>query len=177
MCNKTPPRLSGACVHVARARTLYARYDATGLQYGPSFRRLAELWTARGRGVAVATLLRRTALGALGVHPADIDCPQHLGLLLSSPATPTSGPQLPFAYDKVSIRPADGSLSSVCLCPAGAPPCPARSPECPPSPRCMPRLTCVTVERPSGSVAIWPARNEPPHLRPSRACAGARRWP
>ena len=93
---------------------MYVLFNAAGLQYGPEFRKLAQVWAPQARGDVLGALHRRSSMQSLHVHPADLDCTQHLELLMPpSGATSGGGPHLPFAYDKVTPGCAKGELLSV----------------------------------------------------------------
>ena len=50
------------------------------------------------------------------MHPADLDCAQHLELLMtSSKAAAGRGPRLPFAYDEAALRGARREMHPVCM--------------------------------------------------------------
>ena len=73
------PPLHGTALVVAAASRLrdvaqlYERFHATGLQYGPQYRRLRAVWAMADGGEGVGQLRRRTDLAGTAVHPADMD--------------------------------------------------------------------------------------------------------
>ena len=91
---------------------MYAAFERVGLQYGPDFRRLALVWVSTKREEALAALVPRSAMWGTRVHPADLDCIQHLELLLASTQA-GNGPRLPFSYDEATLRLARRGLRSV----------------------------------------------------------------
>jgi acyl transferase domain-containing protein len=100
--------------HCAETRSMYFTFDAVGLQYGPEFRRLTQVWLPTTCEDVSATLLPRSASQSANVHPADLDCTQHLELLMTPSQTAGGGgPRLPFAYDEVALGCARREMHSV----------------------------------------------------------------
>ena len=91
---------AGACACVASVSALYAGFDAIGLQYGPSYRRLACAW---GEGDRVAQLRPRSDWQGTVVHPADLDGALQLGAL-DATGSDGGGARLPFAVDVACLR-------------------------------------------------------------------------
>ena len=100
------------CPNAAEVQPMYAAFERVGLQYGPDFRRLALVWVSTKREEALAALVPRSAMWGTRVHPADLDCIQHLELLLASTQA-GNGPRLPFSYDEATLRLARRGLRSV----------------------------------------------------------------
>lgn len=73
---------------------------------------MTQVWGTTACDEILATLLHRLSMRDMCVHPADLDCTQHLELLMV-PAQEISCPRLPFAYDEVSLRQTHRKLSSV----------------------------------------------------------------
>jgi hypothetical protein len=91
--------------HCTETRPMYLAFDAVGLQYGPVFRRLAQVWLPATCEDVWARLLPCSATQTTHVHPADLDCTQHLELLMKTAETAGSGgPRLPFAYDDATLQ-------------------------------------------------------------------------
>ena len=133
--------------NTAAIRPMYLGFDAGGLHYGPDFRKLEQVWVPAQATCdeAMATLLFRSAMGAMHVHPADLDCTQHLELLLAPFHAGTSdGPRLPFAYDEVLLRRARGELHPVCACERKSRPAPSMTER-------SHAFTLITFPRCSGS--------------------------
>ena len=68
--------LSLAVVHsrcdcIAETCTLYDGFDVVGLQYGPMYRTLVQVWA--GHGEALSRLCVRSTQEGIHVHPADLD--------------------------------------------------------------------------------------------------------
>ena len=63
---------SRRCGCIAEVSVLYDWFSATGLEYGPAYRTLAQLWHG-ANGVAVAQLRRRLVWRGTEIHPADLD--------------------------------------------------------------------------------------------------------
>ena len=77
---------------------LYEGMHAAGLQYGPAFRVLEQAWVSDDGREAVASMRARMHLGALMVHPSDLDGALQLsGALAGSSAS--GAVKLPFCVD------------------------------------------------------------------------------
>jgi acyl transferase domain-containing protein len=89
---------------------LYDGFDAVGLQYGPGYRTLINVWG--GASDALARLRARLTHDGTQVHPASLD-----DALCTSAAMPTSsdggGTRLPFAVDDALLQGAPGELWAV----------------------------------------------------------------
>ena len=92
---------------------MYLAFDAVGLHYGPDFRRLKQIWMPTTCEDVSATLLHRSATQIMNVHPADLDCTQHLELLMAPAQSADGEPRLPFAYDEVILGDARREMHSV----------------------------------------------------------------
>merc|ERR1712139_618733 len=57
--------------HAADVGALYDGFDAVGLQYGPGYRTLVQVWG--GGSTALARLRARSTHEGTQVHPADLD--------------------------------------------------------------------------------------------------------
>jgi len=88
--------------------SLYDRFDAIGLQYGPGFRTLDRAWV-EGHGLATARLRNRSAQPAGHVHPADLDGALSLTSLVSDRGH-GGMPRLPFSVDEARLHGASGEL-------------------------------------------------------------------
>jgi 3-oxoacyl-(acyl-carrier-protein) synthase len=110
---------SNGCSHVNHAsirvhsratstETLYDWFDAVGLQYGPDYRTLMQLWS--NTGDAIARLRGRGMRDGAQVHPADLD-----DALCTSYVIVASGGEtrLPFAIDDARLQGARGELWAV----------------------------------------------------------------
>jgi acyl transferase domain-containing protein len=94
---------------VADVRALYDGFDAVGLQYGPGYRTLINVW---GSAIdALALLHARSTLEHTQVHPASLD-----DALCTSAAMASSGgggTRLPFAVDEALLQSAPGEMWAV----------------------------------------------------------------
>ena len=88
--------------------SLYDRFDAMGLQYGPGFRTLDCAWVG-GHGLTSARLQSRSAQPAGHVHPADLDGALSLTSLVSDRGHGEM-PRLPFSVDEARLHGASGAL-------------------------------------------------------------------
>ena len=103
------------CALQAVTAPMYSAFDSVGLQYGPAFRRLSKVWLPAApeqTGVLVTLHPREPTSSGAFMHPADLDCTQHLEWLIAS-AADRGRPRLPFAYGEVSLLPMRSQLSSV----------------------------------------------------------------
>jgi hypothetical protein len=94
---------------VADVGALYDGFDAVGLQYGPGYRTLINMWG--GASDALALLHARSPLEHTQVHPASLD-----DALCTSAAMASSGgrgTRLPFAVDDALLQSAPGELWAV----------------------------------------------------------------
>jgi acyl transferase domain-containing protein len=82
------------------AATLYDGYNAVGLQYGPGYRTLTQVWPS-GRCGAARLRVRLTLQGTQ-VHPADLDDATCLGAVLAQ-RSGGSEARLPFAVDVAEL--------------------------------------------------------------------------
>ena len=100
---------AGLCVHTAHVATAYDRFDAVGLQYGPSYRTLGQVWI--GAAIAAARLRSRSALDGMGlrVHPADLD-DALCACALAKPPARADEVRLPFAMDNAVLGGIPGCL-------------------------------------------------------------------
>ncbi|TGB16833.1 type I polyketide synthase, partial [Streptomyces palmae] len=111
--------------------TLYERFAATGLGYGPVFQGLRAAWRRDGEVFAEVALPeeQRAEAGRFGVHPALLDGALHamgLGGFLRPAADPQDGGarpagriRLPFAWGGVSLHAAGASVLRVRMASAG----------------------------------------------------------
>jgi acyl transferase domain-containing protein len=100
----------GACPHAALVTALYDGFDAVGLQYGPRFRTLTQVWG--GNNVAAARLQSRVMREGTAVHPADLDDALCVTMLALSWAD-SGETRLPFAVDHAWLRDGMGELWAV----------------------------------------------------------------
>ncbi|MBL1102853.1 type I polyketide synthase, partial [Streptomyces coffeae] len=98
---------------------LYERLSAAGLDYGPAFRGLHEVWKQGENLFVEAILPEHTAADAsgFGLHPALLDTVLH-ALALQEPYV--EGAQLPFSWSGVSLSAVGASAVRVQLTPRGA---------------------------------------------------------
>jgi acyl transferase domain-containing protein len=88
---------------------LYDGFDAVGLQYGPGYRTLVNVWG--GESYALARLHTRSTHEGTQVHPADLD-----DALCTSATMASSGgseTRLPFAVEDALLQSAMGELWAV----------------------------------------------------------------
>jgi hypothetical protein len=91
------------CALAAHTQSLYDHFSATGLQYGPGYRTLAQAWC--GLGSATTQLHARPTQQGTHVHPADLDDALCASALVFSDRTARSSApiesaaHLPFALD------------------------------------------------------------------------------
>ena len=104
------------CVSAAEAGALYRGFDSVGVQYGPAYRTLEQVWGCGG-SAAAARLRTRALQRGLQVHPADLDDALGLEGVLSSDGDGET--RLPFAVDDALLhgRGGDGELWAVRLAP------------------------------------------------------------
>jgi hypothetical protein len=96
--------------HAADVGALYDGFDAVGLQYGPGYRTLINVWG--GASDALARLRARSTHEGTHVHPALLDdalCTSAAMIALSG----SSETRLPFAVDDALIQGAPGELWAV----------------------------------------------------------------
>ena len=97
--------------HAADVRALYDGFDAVGLQYGPGYRTLVQVWG--GASNALSRLRARATRDGTPVHPADLD-----DALCTSGVMASSGrdgeARLPFVVDDAMLQGALGELWAVC---------------------------------------------------------------
>jgi hypothetical protein len=97
-------------LRTADVGALYDDFDAVGLQYGPGYRTLINVWG--GASDALARLRARLTHECTHVHPASLD-----DALCTSAAMAASsgggGTRLPFAVDDASLQGAPGELWAV----------------------------------------------------------------
>ena len=97
------------CPYAANEAALYDGFDAVGLQYGPRYRTLINVWS--GANVALARLLARATHEGTQVHPADLD-----DALCTSGAMSSGGgaeTRLPFAVEDALLQSALGEMWAV----------------------------------------------------------------
>jgi acyl transferase domain-containing protein len=95
------------CGRRVDAGDLYEGFRARGIDYGPSFRAIADVWN--GTGEAVALLVRPSTLGESNgeaIHPSFLDAAlQVLGTALSESGMPDDGLYLPVGIGRLSVAP------------------------------------------------------------------------
>ena len=82
---------------------LYESFNRMGLEYGPSFRRLAGSW---GSGGEAASRLHHRSVGqrqGTAVHPADLDAAITMTILIEGPGD-SKAARLPFGVDEALLR-------------------------------------------------------------------------
>ncbi|QKW05279.1 SDR family NAD(P)-dependent oxidoreductase [Streptomyces sp. NA04227] len=93
----------GRCGTTASADDHYAGLDAAGLQYGPAFQGVRDLWT--GEREAIARLAAPQDTDAYGVHPALLDsCLQVLAAALASTGEGAESIHLPVGVGRFALR-------------------------------------------------------------------------
>lgn len=114
LCNIDNATLrSGQCLHSADLLALYDTFTASGLQYGPGYRTLAQAWGGNDAGAA-RLRMRITAHEAMTVHPADLDDSLCVGAVISARTQGGGETRLPFAVDNTRLHGALGELWAVC---------------------------------------------------------------
>lgn len=96
------PWLRGRCAYAVDVAGFYANLATVGLEYGPGFRAVHQLWRWAGGGAVATRLHARMVRQGTLVHPADLD-----GALQASAAVSTCGDgetRLPFAVDAAVMR-------------------------------------------------------------------------
>ena len=98
-----------ACQNIMQTRKLYDAFNSVGLQYGPGYRTLVQIWC--GTNNTAAGLLRSRGAHAHAstlVHPADLDD----ALCLSALFDVSGGyeARLPFSVDSALLQAAPGNL-------------------------------------------------------------------
>lgn len=66
--------------HSLDVQEMYRSFEAAGLQYGPTYRAVERAWHSTDWQTRTASLLARSGMGALALHPADLDGAVQLGL-------------------------------------------------------------------------------------------------
>ena len=95
---------------------MYSAFNGVGLMYGPEFRRLSQIWMTGAYKEVLSRLHDRSTASTTQVHPADLDCTQHLEALLQDASTQgNGGARMPFSYDQALLRVANQELFSVRL--------------------------------------------------------------
>jgi acyl transferase domain-containing protein len=102
--------LHRAGMRVSDVACLYDRFDVVGLQYGPRYRNLVQMWG--GMAHALARLRHRPSTEGTLVHPADLDDALCASAVLVSSGTAET--RLPFAVDDARILGGSGNLWAVC---------------------------------------------------------------
>jgi len=92
---------------VSNVMSQYDCFEADGLSYGPAFRLFLHAWSTSAAVSAMGVIARPDVANDRLVHPAVLDCSQHVTALL--PATDTDA-LFPFAYGQVSMRPTESLL-------------------------------------------------------------------
>ena len=87
----------GLCTRAVQAEAMYGGFDQVGLQYGPEYRTLRQVWSGRAQGIA--RLRTRVARQGTQVHPADLDDALCLGVIVSDSSDGQA--RLPFAVGEV----------------------------------------------------------------------------
>ena len=101
---------SVSAIHTTEITAFYDSFHRIGLQYGPSYRPLLEVWACDGR--ATAQLFARTDLQGTQVHPADLDGALQLSVRAESAQhVDKSVVRLPFAVDGALLQ---GTTRSAC---------------------------------------------------------------
>ena len=95
------------CLQTLEADVFYETFDAAGLQYGPRYRTLEQLWCDRHHMATARLKIRGHQEGTL-VHPADLDDAQCL--TLAAHARFDSEPRLPFAVSRAQLQEPSGRL-------------------------------------------------------------------
>jgi len=104
----------GLCTRAVQAEAMYGGFDQVGLQYGPEYRTLLQVWSGGAQGIA--RLRTRVARQGTQVHPADLDDALCLGVIVSDSSD--SQARLPFAVDEARLHAAAGVLWAVRATPA-----------------------------------------------------------
>ena len=101
----------GACPHAASVTALYDGFDAVGLQYGPRFRTLTQVWG--GTSDVLAWLRLRSTQQGTHVHPADLDDALCTSAIISSSSGGGNEARLPYAIDSALLQGVPGELWAV----------------------------------------------------------------
>ncbi|MFJ9953470.1 SDR family NAD(P)-dependent oxidoreductase [Kitasatospora sp. NPDC091207] len=102
---------------------LYAGLAETGLPYGPAFRGVRAAWRRGDEVFAEVTLPEETAAeaGRFAVHPVLLDAALHVIALAGPAAAPRDGlPQLPFAWEGLTLHAVGATALRVAVTPLGA---------------------------------------------------------
>ncbi|PRH80830.1 hypothetical protein C6N75_01995, partial [Streptomyces solincola] len=89
---------------------LYDELFAQGLEYGPAFRGLSELWRRDGVAYGLVRLPEELDTDGYGVHPALLDAALHTLAAVEDPEAPDGGEHdpagvlLPFAWSEVALH-------------------------------------------------------------------------
>ncbi|MDH2430900.1 SDR family NAD(P)-dependent oxidoreductase, partial [Sphaerisporangium sp. TRM90804] len=103
------------------ASGLYDELALAGLEYGPVFRGVGQVWRRDGEVFAEVELPERahTVAGRVGLHPALLDACLHPALF-SDALDGGEGPMLPFAWSDVRVHATGATRVRVHLVPDGA---------------------------------------------------------
>ena len=97
---------------------LFTALHKSGLQYGPEYRRMQQLWAATGYKAGLTKLLRRTDLQSTQTHPADVDAVLQLqqtsALARSTSSIGGRETALPFAVEKATLAGGSGRQWGSC---------------------------------------------------------------
>ena len=113
------------CTYALEAASVYKSFRTMGLQYGPDYRTLQEVWVGGG-GAGVSQLRRRASQQGTQVHPADLDGALQLTGAAALAGDSDGETRLPFAVDEALLGGAAGRpwavralpLSLACPCPS-----------------------------------------------------------
>lgn len=94
----SPPQLSPASNEERDVSEIYKILHHAGLEYGPAYRRLRQVWA--GQGAYTAWLHPRGSRQGMGVHPADVDACLQL-VVLPTPSEPTL--RLPYSVKEATL--------------------------------------------------------------------------
>ncbi|MGW0238440.1 SDR family NAD(P)-dependent oxidoreductase, partial [Streptomyces sp. NPDC002996] len=91
----------------------YERLDTIGIEYGPAFRGLSELWRDGGTAYGLVHLPEDASTDGYGIHPALLDTALHVIKASMTESSPTDGVLLPFEWAGVSLEAVAGSVLRV----------------------------------------------------------------
>ncbi|WP_226966789.1 type I polyketide synthase [Streptomyces phaeolivaceus] len=82
----------------------YEDRRAAGLEYGPAFQGLKQVWRRGAEVFADVELAEGRTGDGFGIHPALLDAALHSGMFLAGQETDTGRTLLPFAWNQVSLH-------------------------------------------------------------------------
>ena len=110
---------AGPAIHPATTKTLYEKFNASGLQYGPGYRGLIQAWSSKkSSAVAAAMLCARRTSEALPLHPSDLDAALQLSRVAAGSHPGNGETRVPFSVRDATLRAAPGRQWAIAVHPS-----------------------------------------------------------